>query len=261
MSFLCGFIWCVVALAACMLTRKYYVPYYLNTKKHTQTSSDDSTKDESSKDESTKDESTKESEPIVRSKILDNKTVRLVFYILVGVFAAVFGFFVFINTQENTVNNAQENIVNCAKISLCMLILFMVVVTDMELSVIPNLFVIILLLSRFVFLIFDLLDPRMEAWTLLLSNLVIAVIIVAFLIIMSVLTRGGLGAGDIKLYGAIAFLLNFSAVVFTLFIALLGASLLSIVLLIAKKKKIRDSFPMGPFICLGFGLTMILGLA
>lgn len=242
MSFLCGFIWCVVALAACMLTRKYYVPYYLNTKKHTQTSSD----------ESTKDESTKESEPIVRSKILDNKTVRLVFYILVGVFAAVFGFFVF--------NNAQ-GIVNFSKISLCMLILFMVVVTDIELSVIPNLFVIILLLSRFVFLIFDLLDPNMEAWTLLLSNLVIAVIIVAFLIIMSVLTRGGLGAGDIKLYGAIAFLLNFSAVVFTLFIALLGASLLSIVFLIAKKKKLRDSFPMGPFICLGFGLTMILGLA
>lgn len=242
MSFLCGIIWCVIALAVCMLTRKYYIPYYINSKKHTKTSDDSKTTDE--KDI--------KSEPLVRSKFLNNKTVNLIFYILIGLFSAVFGFFTF--------NNATDY-VSLAKIFFCMLILLMIVVTDIEMSVIPNLLVLILLLSRFVFLVFDLFNPQREAWRLLLNSFLISLIILAFLIIMSKITRGGLGAGDIKLYAALAFVGNLNSVVFTLFFALLGSALLSIVLLILKKKKMRDSFPMGPFICLGFGLTIILGLA
>jgi leader peptidase (prepilin peptidase)/N-methyltransferase len=242
MSFFCGIIWCVIALTVCILTRKYYIPYYINSKKHTQTSDDSKSTDE--KDV--------KSEPVVRSKILDNKTVKLIFYILIGIFSAVFGFFTF--------NNASDY-VSLAKIFFCMLILLMIVVTDTELSIIPNLLVLILLLSRFIFLVFDLFNPQKEAWKLLLNNVIVSLVILAFLIIMSKITRGGLGAGDIKLYAALAFVSNLNTVVFTLFFALLGSALLSIVLLILKKKKLRDSFPMGPFICLGFGLTIILGLA
>ena len=236
MSFLSGFIWCVIAVSACILTTKFYLPYYCSAKKNIKTPD---TSDESEVKDNEK-------------GFLVNKTVKLVVFILIGIFAAVCGYFASTNSSSP---------ISFAKLSLGMLVLFMVVITDLELSVIPNLFVLILVAGRLLCLIPEVIVYGSDAWRLLLSNFLVAILTLLFLFIMSKISKGGLGAGDIKLFGALAFLFGFNAVFCSLLFSLLASALVSIILLILKKKKLRDSFPMGPLICLGCGLTIILALA
>lgn len=240
MSFLSGFIWCVVAVSACILTTKFYLPYYCSAKKNIQTPDkpDDSEKPSEDSDD--------------KKGLLVNKTVKLVVLILVGVFAAVCGYFAFMY---------KLSMINYAKMSLGMLVLFIVVITDLELSVIPNLLVLILLAGRLLCLIPEVIVYGNAAWGSLLGNFLVAVITVVLLFIVSKISKGGLGAGDIKLFGALAFLFGLRGMFFSLFFSLLASALVSITLLILKKKKLRDSFPMGPLICFGCGLSIILALA
>ena len=126
MSFVSGIIWCIIALSACYLTMKYFVPKYCKSEKTPKAS-----------------DNLKEScETIVKSKILDSKSAKIIFFVLIGLYSAVVGWFAY--------NNA-SSVINYAKISLCMLIVFMVVTTDLELSVIPNVFVLVLLPGRLIF--------------------------------------------------------------------------------------------------------------
>lgn len=236
MSFVSGIIWCIIALSACYLTMKYFVPKYCQSEKTPNAS--DKLKDSC--------------ETITRSKILDSKRAKIIFFVMIGLYSAVVGWFA---------SNNAAGVISYAKISLCMLIVFMVVTTDLELSVIPNVFVLVLLLGRLIFFIVEFFVPGIDAVRVIINNFLVALIVGIFLFIMSRLTRGGLGAGDIKLFSSIAFLCGLNAVVFTLIFALLATALFSIILLILKKKQMRDSFPMGPFIGLGCGLTVILALA
>ena len=127
--------------------------------------------------------------------------------------------------------------------------------------IIPNLFVLVLLGARIIFFIIELFVLGSSAWMLLLNNFLVGIGIMFFLIIMSKITRGGLGAGDCKLYGALGFLCGMNTVLYALLFALIISAMLSLILLISRKKRLRDSFPLGPFVCLGCGLTIILSVA
>jgi prepilin signal peptidase PulO-like enzyme (type II secretory pathway) len=78
------------------------------------------------------------------------------------------------------------------------------------------------------------------------------------LLALSRLTRGGLGMGDVKLFGALGFLVGLYATISTLFLALLICVAASFVLLIAKKRGLKDKLPFAPFILAGFTAAMIL---
>ena len=127
--------------------------------------------------------------------------------------------------------------------------------------VIPNLFVLVAIVARLLCLVAEFIIYGMDAWRVLVNNTIAAVIVLVFLFVMSKLTKGGLGAGDVKIYTALGFLCGIGCVFYTLLFTMIISAIFSIVLLILKKKKLKDSFPMGPFICLGYGLSIILALA
>ncbi|WP_034448917.1 prepilin peptidase [Butyrivibrio sp. AE2032] len=236
MSFISGLIWCIIAVSICYLTMRFYLPYYRKTKMTADAPDASKTSAETKKAVS----------------VIQGKTSRILLLILIGLFAAVCGYFAQINASD---------LLSYLKLSMGMLILFAVVITDMELFVIPNLFVLILLGGRIVFFIAELFVIGQSAWMLILNNLLVGIIVMVFLLIMSAITKGGLGAGDIKLYAALGFLCGANMAVFSLFFALIVSALVSLILLISKKKKLRDSFPLGPFVCFGFGLSIILSVA
>lgn len=236
MSFISGLIWCIVAMSICYLTMRFYLPYYRKTKLNADVPDDIKSIAVSQN----------------ASSLISGKTAKILLFVLIGIFSASCGYFCQMNASD---------LLSYFKLALGMLVLFAVVITDMELFVIPNLFVLILLGGRIVFFIAELFIYGQTALMLLLNNFVVGIVVMVFLLIMSKITRGGLGAGDIKLYAALGFLCGVNTVVFALFFALVLSAVLSIILLILKKKKFRDSFPMGPFVCLGCGLTIILSVA
>lgn len=74
-----------------------------------------------------------------------------------------------------------------------------------------------------------------------------------------ILSRGGMGGGDVTLTGALGFVLGVKYIVLNIFLSFVLGAIISIVLLAAKIKTRKDPIPFGPFIVLGFFITVLWG--
>lgn len=82
-----------------------------------------------------------------------------------------------------------------------------------------------------------------------------------FFLVIFLVTRGrGIGFGDVKFAFFIGFLLTFSQLVIAFYGAFLTGAVISIILIIVGKKKIRGStVPFGPFLSLGVLIALLYG--
>lgn len=153
------------------------------------------------------------------------------------------------------------------------LLLLILLVTDIEKMLIPNVvtypgFIMVLLLSIAVMLLhfrppWTFLLP--VSWPLdLLNNYLLNVIagaLTAFilLLLVVVISRGGMALGDVKLAALIGLMIGFPMVLAGLFVAIIAGGLTAAVLLLARRKGKKDPIPFGPFLCLGGIVAMIWG--
>ncbi|HEY2429503.1 MAG TPA: prepilin peptidase [Acidimicrobiales bacterium] len=86
----------------------------------------------------------------------------------------------------------------------------------------------------------------------------------AALFVVHLISPRGMGFGDVRLAGVIGFMagwLGFSYVALALFLAFLLASVIGIVLMVARLKSRRDAVPFGPFMAAGAVLAVLWGPA
>lgn len=146
------------------------------------------------------------------------------------------------------------------KIAIVFSVLSIVVVTDINAHIIPNYCSVIFFAARLVFFVMELYLYKELAFSGLLSSVISAGVCFSFLMISSWITHGGIGYGDIKFFTSLGFLCGIHTAVFTLLFSMLFCALVSGALLLTKKKSIKDSIPMGPFILAGFYTVVILGV-
>ena len=77
--------------------------------------------------------------------------------------------------------------------------------------------------------------------------------------LIAVLSRGGMGGGDIKLIAMIGAFLGWQAVLATMFLGALLLTLLGLTLMLLRQKGRQDHLPFGPFLATGALLTMVWG--
>ncbi len=73
------------------------------------------------------------------------------------------------------------------------------------------------------------------------------------------ISRGGIGMGDIKLFAAASLLLGLYGGICSLALAQLAALVAAVLLLLTKKATWKDSIPFAPFLAAGFLICLILG--
>jgi len=155
-------------------------------------------------------------------------------------------------------------------------VLFMLVyqVISMNMSLIPNLF----LVSLLVIISFIDIDHYRIPDPLIISGLGAGIAFQIFipfqplinsligfitgggiLFLIAVLSRGGMGGGDIKLGALIGLFLGWKLMFLSLFIAAFLASAAGIYLMIIKKKSRKDAVPFGPFLSLGAFISLLWG--
>ena len=78
------------------------------------------------------------------------------------------------------------------------------------------------------------------------------------MLICMLLSRGGVGAGDVKLIAAIGLYYGLAGVLSILMVTLIFAAIFSIVMLATKKAKMKSTLPMAPFIFIGLSIHNIL---
>lgn len=80
-----------------------------------------------------------------------------------------------------------------------------------------------------------------------------------FLLLVAIVSRGGMGGGDIKLMAALGFWIGWKYTILALLLSFLIGGILSLGLLITKVKSRGEFIPFGPFLVIGFMMTALWG--
>lgn len=233
MSILGSILWGIVTLMIMLLTIKYSLPRIQAELQ--EVASDDS-------------------EDVVTSAGIfmhgfDGKVITIL--TICVAFSAVCGYFAFLHGTSGT---------NIFRILLVMGVLACVFVTDWEWKIIPNYCLLILVIGQVMAMIFDLIWYREEVITTIIGSVIAAVVCLIIFLIIAKISRGGIGYGDVKLFGSIGFVCGLNAVLYTVLFSFVICAIVSGVLLITKKKGMKDSLPLGPFILIGYGIAVILAV-
>jgi prepilin signal peptidase PulO-like enzyme (type II secretory pathway) len=80
-----------------------------------------------------------------------------------------------------------------------------------------------------------------------------------FFYLVAVLSRGGMGGGDIKLMAMVGGLMGWKSVLLTTFAGSLSGSFIGIFLMLFKGKGRKTKIPFGPFLAFGTLVTLFFG--
>ncbi|HEX9896724.1 MAG TPA: prepilin peptidase [Dehalococcoidales bacterium] len=81
----------------------------------------------------------------------------------------------------------------------------------------------------------------------------------AILMLPALVSRTGMGWGDVKMAGLIGLMTGYPRVFVGLFLGILSGGLIAIMLLVLKKRSRKDAIPFGPFLALGAFAALIYG--
>jgi leader peptidase (prepilin peptidase) / N-methyltransferase len=131
-------------------------------------------------------------------------------------------------------------------------LLVIIAVSDLAYTLIPDK---ILLFFSALFLIERFLIPLQPWWDSLLG----AAIGFSLLLIISIISKGGMGGGDIKLYAVIGFAVGTKLMLLSFFIATFIGAILGIVGITLRLLERKKPVPFGPFIAMGTLLAYFYG--
>lgn len=123
---------------------------------------------------------------------------------------------------------------------------------------IPNIFSLIIAVSAIACLCIGYFTSQEGATAYIFSSVFAAVVVVIFMTVASLLTKHGIGMGDIKLLTALALLGGVNTIGWTLIFGVAVCAAAAIFFLITKKKTVKETMPFGPFIFIGYIITIIL---
>ena len=81
----------------------------------------------------------------------------------------------------------------------------------------------------------------------------------ALFLLIAIVSRGGMGWGDVKLVALIGLATGFPLALFSIILGAILGSIVAVALMIAKKRKLRETLPFGPFLALAAMVTLLCG--
>jgi Flp pilus assembly protein protease CpaA len=128
---------------------------------------------------------------------------------------------------------------------------------DFKLKSIPNFIPLSLVITRVLIFAAEFIAGEKEV-SFIISSLIGGFTCMLLLYIAMKITRGGIGYGDIKLFGAIGFCTGFYSVFAVLLFSLLVCAVFSLPKIAARKQKLSGDVPFAPFIYAGYVITLTL---
>ncbi|WP_338066847.1 A24 family peptidase [Evansella clarkii] len=123
-------------------------------------------------------------------------------------------------------------------------LLVIITVSDITTMLIPNKILIVFL---GIFIVLRIISPLDPWWSSILG----AATGFGVLLLIAIISKGGMGGGDIKLFGVLGIVLGLQGVLLTLFFASLIGSVAGITAMLTKKVKKGQPVPFGPAIAAG----------
>jgi leader peptidase (prepilin peptidase)/N-methyltransferase len=131
-------------------------------------------------------------------------------------------------------------------------LLMIILVSDLKYMVIPNK---VLLFFLPILIIFRILEP-LDPWWSSIAGALTGLLLLALIIIIS---RGGMGAGDMKLFGLLGIVFGVNKILLALFLSSLIGAIIATFLLGTKRINRKQPVPFGPFIVIASLITYFYG--
>ncbi len=128
---------------------------------------------------------------------------------------------------------------------------------DSKRRIIPNIIIVVGLAFRVLLYVYEILNVK-DVKAILINDLIGLGIGFGLLAVVSLLSKGALGFGDVKLFGVIGIVGGAFCTYSTLLASLLISLVVSIIGLARKKMGRKDAFPFGPCIAIGYVITVLL---
>lgn len=142
---------------------------------------------------------------------------------------------------------------------LILIVTWLIFWFDLKALIIPNSLVVGLLALSLVKLVLNLFSTRFS-WLLLAQDVLPALLLVLFFGGLWVIThQKGFGMGDVKLALPLGLLAGFPEIIIMVFSAFIIGAIWGIILLITGQKKFGQVLPFGPFLLIGFWISLIWG--
>lgn len=145
------------------------------------------------------------------------------------------------------------------KLLTLVLIILPVAAIDLRLQKIPNQFMLAALVLRLVIYIPEFIISASNAFSTLKDNILGALIIGVFFILLLLIFKNSIGMGDIKLFAIMGLYQGLWGAINSVFFSLVVSFVVSVALLISRKKEKKDTISFGPSILLG--TIIAIGLA
>lgn len=136
--------------------------------------------------------------------------------------------------------------------SLLVSLLLLIAFIDFRTMLIPNWTVLFILGAG---LVFGFVSPGIP-W---LEKIIGLLLVGGILLLIALLSRGGLGGGDIKLMAAVGFFLGWRLALCSLFLASVTGGIIGIALLAGGKVKMKTEIPFGPILVAGIICSIVFG--
>lgn len=138
--------------------------------------------------------------------------------------------------------------------------LFLLAWIDQKSKRIPNKILAGLIAARIVILVFEWMVFPDLGLSLLFSSVAGALIGGGMFMVCYLISRGGIGAGDVKLFAVIGWIVGSGSILTVSFLTVMVSAGYSIIMLLLKKTSLKEEIPFAPFILVGTVLTMALGM-
>ncbi len=135
--------------------------------------------------------------------------------------------------------------------------LYLIAWIDFRMKKIPNLLLIILAGIRLVGLLLEIVIDGRE-WLFTLLAAVLGMLFGGIIILLCMFfSRGGIGAGDVKLYALIGLYFGIAGLINIMFYSIFTAAIAAAIMLLSRKAKMKSSLPMAPFVFIGLSIYYI----
>lgn len=131
-------------------------------------------------------------------------------------------------------------------------------VTDLRVKKIPNPVTLLLLLLRVGFMLFGILAKQDDPKKVVLGSLIGMLFGGGFMLVCMLISRGGIGAGDMKIFAVIGLYFGLTGVIEIMIFSMLFSAICAIGMLIFRKAKMKSTLPMAPFILSGLTVYYLL---
>lgn len=169
----------------------------------------------------------------------------------VSLLSAVAAFYLAINTEE---------LLNQVKMSVALICLAGAGVNDYREHRIPNIFPLIMAATGVICLLIGVIIKQNGATMYIVSSAFSTVGVAVCMILAAVLSKGGIGMGDIKLMCALSLIGGVYVICGTIFFGMVGCVCAAVFLLLSKKKTLKEAVPFGPFLYIGYVTAIVLSI-